>query len=241
MGRAVRVHEKWCRLVQDLGIDLARPLSRVTARQIKSHTGEEPRIMAKMDTRESLPSCFQDGGVFVLPTSNGEYVIAKGDGYHDLEPIHGPIQKFASVVPFELVSATVGQSEMQHIDLAYNSGLLEHFAGVDGLYLSVRGRKYSPPFEFRINGSPAISTKSVQVEIDGGFEGEHEFIPLEAKIGPARDFIVRQLYYPFRIWQEGLAARGARQTVRPTFLVYEPQARVYSLREYRFTGSRDYD
>src|SRR2546427_13096856 len=107
MGRAVRVHEKWCRLVQELGIDLGSPVSRVTARQIKRRTGEEPRIMAKMDTRESLPSCFQERGVFVLPTSNGEYVIVKGDGYHDLEPIQRPIQVFARVFPFELVSATV--------------------------------------------------------------------------------------------------------------------------------------
>ena len=69
----------WARRYYALGIDLARPVSRVTARQIKSHTGEEPRIMAKMDTRDSLPSCFQEAGVFVLPTSNGEYVIVKGD------------------------------------------------------------------------------------------------------------------------------------------------------------------
>lgn len=196
--------------------------------------------MAKMDTRGSLPSCFHDMGVFVLPTSNGEYVIVRGEGYHDLEPIESSIQTFPSVVPFELVSPGVGQSEMQYIDQAYNAGLLEHFADVEGLYLSVRGRKYSPAFKFRVDRSPVIETKGVQVEIDGGFEGEDEFIPLEAKIGPARDFIIRQLYYPFRFWREGFGARGSAKTVRPMFFVYDPQGQVYNFWEYQFLEATDY-
>ncbi len=228
-------------VVKELGLDLTKPINRVTARQIKKITGEEPRIMAKMDASSALPQAFRSGGLFVLPISNGEYIIVRGGGYHDLEAVASPPRTFQSAMPFDLVTARVGQSEMQHVDLAYNSGLIEHFAGVDSLYLSVRGRKYSPPFDFRVNGSPSIHVDGVQVEIDGGFEGEEVFVTLEAKIDWTGDFHIRQLYYPLRFWDQTLGSKGGSKVVRPMFFVYDSRARTYTLWEYRFGIPEDYE
>jgi len=239
--RALRIHEKWTKVVEELGLDLTRPVNRVTARQIKRITGEEPRIMAKMDTRSDLPQMFRANGLFVLPVSNGEYVIVRGNGYHDLESQIAPSRKFHSAMPFELSTSKVGQSEMQFVDLAYNAGLIEHFAGVDSLYLSVRGRKYSPAFDLRVGESPVIHVEGVQVEIDGGFEGERTFVVLEAKLNWPGDFNIRQLYYPFRFWDETLRSRKIAKDVRPIFLVYDTRTSTYTLREYRFGIPADYE
>src|SRR5438552_5170993 len=130
----MRTHEKWASVVKALNLDLKKPLNRVTARKIKEITGEEPRIMAKMDASSDLPQIFRSEGVFVLPISNGEYVIVRGEGYHDLEPTASPSRKFQCAMPFDLVTSTVGRSEMQYVDLAYNTGLIEHFARVESLY-----------------------------------------------------------------------------------------------------------
>jgi hypothetical protein len=40
-----------------------------------------------------------------------------------------------------------------------------------------------------------------QCEIDGGFEGISKFAIIEAKCQSVDDFIIRQLYYPYRLWK----------------------------------------
>ncbi len=236
-----RVHEDWSAIVQELSLDLSKPVSYVTSRQVKGITGKEPRIMAKMDSSASLPGVFREHGVFVLPVTNRKYAIVRGQGYHEPEPIESTTRTFPSTFPFEVISPTVGRSEMQFVDLAYNSGLIEHFIGAGSLYLLVRGRKYSPPFDFRVGPSPALHVEGVQVEIDGGFEGESVFVTLEAKVDHRGDFIVRQLYYPYRFWDETLRSRDAVKEVRPVFLVYDSRASTYSIWEYRFRDPANYE
>src|SRR6266511_6420513 len=103
MSPQSRVHEKWEDVVRGLSLDLTQPVNFVTAKQVKHLAGEEPRIMAKMDSRNDLPSVFRDSGVFVLPINNQTYALVRGIGYHDLEPIRSTTTEFASTLPFELV------------------------------------------------------------------------------------------------------------------------------------------
>ena len=235
------IHGKWADVVRELNLDLAAPISEVTARDIKRITGVEPRIMGSMDNTASLPSTFRDRGLFVLPVSNGKYAIVRGKGYHDPGPIPGSIRSFPSTLPFPLIAPSVGMGEMQFVDLAFNAGLLEHFVGVDGLYLSIRGRKFSPPFDFRVDGSPTLHAEGVQVEIDGGFEGEHLVVVVEAKVNWQGDFIIRQLYYPYRFWQESLQRARSNKVVCPIFMSYNTAQGVYSFWRYRFRDPRDYE
>jgi len=222
-------------------LDLREPVNFITAKQVKHLAGEEPRIMAKMDSRKDLPAVFRDNGVFVLPIDNRTYALVRGNGYHDLETIRSAPSNFPSTLPFDLVSSRVGLGEMQHIDLAYNAGLLEHFLDVDSLFLNVRGRKYSPAFDFTVDGSPVLHVGGVQVEIDAGLEGEHAFVALEAKVNWGGDFIVRQLYYPFRFWQETFRSLKVEKDVRPVFFVYDAPSATYNLWEYRFAEPHDYE
>jgi len=241
MSAKTRVHEKWQEVVTELNLDLREPVNFVDAKQVKRITGEEPRIIAKMDSQSDMPALFRDNGVFVLPINNHTYAIVRGRGYHSLESIVEPPSAFSSTFPFRPVAPSVGGGEMQFVDWAYNSGLLERFLRVDSLFLMVRGRKFSPPFSFRVGGSPTLHVDGVQVEIDGGFEGEHTFVALEAKVNRSEDFIVRQLYYPFRFWQETFRAKGATKEVRPIFFVYDSPSETYNFWEYRFQDPADYE
>ena len=187
----------------------AAPFS-ITANQIKiacqhfTKTGEkEVRILCKQDTRESRPATFRDKGLFLLPVKNGEYVIIKGEGYVDIPPIESSPLKYRSTFPFSLETTQVGDSEMQHLDRAYAVSLIRHFTEDDSLVLTIRGRKYTPrcPFGFYAGGFP-ISVRSVQTEVDGGYEGKNQVVLIEAKNANASNTIIRQIYYPFRLWQE---------------------------------------
>jgi hypothetical protein len=231
---AVRL-ERWREIVERKGLDLRRPLNIVTAADIKAITGEEPRLMAKIDRREELPAVFVEAGVFLLPVANGAYAIVRGEGYHDLEPLAEPPSLFLSRLPFPLATAGAGASETQHIDFAFNSGLVERFAGLGNLFLTIRGRKRAPEFEFRV-GELTIRAGNVQVEIDAGFEGERHIVVLEGKIGARDTFHIRQLYYPYRFW----STLVPEKTIVPIFFTYQPESRLSTFWEYRFADPFDY-
>lgn len=184
----------------------------ITADHIKAacqnfqKTGEkEVRILCKQDTREDRPQIFQDRGLFLLPTKNGEYVIIKGEGYVDIPDLSGePLQTYQSSFEFELETVGVGNSEMQHLDKAFAYSLIRHFIGDDSLILTIRGRKFTKEFNFKV-GEFSLKVKGVQTEVDGGYEGKKQVVLIEAKNSSSTNTIIRQLYYPFRQWQEHTA------------------------------------
>ncbi len=157
--------------------------------------------MCKQDTRESRPRIFRELGLFILPIKNKYYVIVKGEGYVDIPPVESSLQEYQSPFPFELETTEVGNSEMQHLDRAYAFSLIKHFTDDDSLVLTIRGRKYTSKFDFKVGGFPLI-VQSVQTEVDGGYEGVNQVVLVEAKNGSATNTIIRQLYYPFRQWQQ---------------------------------------
>lgn len=209
------------------------PLDFIEAATIKQVTGREPRLMAKFDHQVQLPPALAQRGCFLLPVRNGRYAIVKGEGYHRLEPCPEPVD-FPSRANFALKTLDQGISEMQHLDLAYNCGMLSAFLGERRLFPTVRGRKRSPAFELEV-GDFQLSVKGVQVEVDAGYESSASLTLFEAKIGEPEDFHIRQLYYPFRFW-----SLASPKPVRNVFFTYEPQERVYRLREYRFEPAHRY-
>lgn len=218
-------------------VDKKLSINPVSSKDIKKETGMEPRLMAKFDTREDLPPIFRENGMFLLPVSNGEYVIIRGEGFHDPETCDKPVEDFTCELPFELKSSEYGSSEMQYVDYAFNSGLISHFTGIETLYPTIRGRKRSKDFSFRVEGTEMLEVSSVQVEIDSGYEGENEIIIMEAKVGAPTSFNIRQLYYPYRSWGEIIPDKK----IRPIFFTYDPIERIYSLYEYRFIDKENYN
>ena len=158
------------------------------------------RLLCKQDAGHHRPRVFQEMGLFILPVSNGHFAIVKGEGYVEVPPIATPVQEYRSDFPFELETTLVGNSEMQYLDRAYALSLIKHFTGDDSLVLTIRGRKFTPQFDFVV-GEFQIAVQGVQTEVDGGYEGANQVVLIEAKGGNAGNNIIRQLYYPFRQWQ----------------------------------------
>ena len=217
----------------------------ITADQIKAacqnfkETSEkEPRILCKHDTREDRPQIFQDRGLFLLPTKNGEYAIIKGEGYVDIPDLScEPLQTYPSSFEFELETVGVGNSEMQHLDKAFAHSLIRHFIGDDSLTLTIRGRKRTPKFSFKV-GKFSLTAKSVQTEVDGGYEGKDQVVLIEAKNSSSSNTIIRQLYYPFRQWQE--------HTTKPVSTVFFQRTEAggqeeFHLWEFAFRDKHDYN
>jgi len=224
--------------IYDHDFDLA-PF-RITAEQIKracqdfTETGQkEVRILCKQDSREDRPEVFVDRNLFLLPVTNGEYAIVRGEGYVDIPEIENAQEVYTSRLDFTLDTSLVGNSEMQHLDFAYASSLIRNFMNDESLVLTIRGRKYTPRFSLRV-GRHSISVKGVQTEVDAGYEGRNQVVLVEAKPGTARNLIIRQLYYPFRQWQTHTAKRVVT-------LFFEKVADVYSIWQFRFNEVENYN
>ena len=212
----------------------------ITAGQIKKacqdfkNTGEkEPRILCKQDSRESRPKVFIENKLFILPIKNGEYAIIKGEGYVDIPEITKQENIYNSKLDFKLETSVIGNSEMQHVDFAYASSLIRTFMEDESLILTIRGRKYTPRLSFYV-GKHKIEIKSVQTEVDAGYEGKNQIVLIEAKNSNVSNTIIRQLFYPFIQWQS-----RTNKSVKTVF--FEKNSSFYSLWLFEFTDKNNYN
>lgn len=211
----------------------------IAAEQIKSacqnfrQTAEkEVRILCTQTTREMRPSVFEEHGIFILPVRNGEYALIRGEGYVDIPQIVSPPIDYNSNLDFPLRSSRVGDSEMQHLDYAYAVSMVRNFVGDSSLVMTIRGRKYTPRFDFNV-GAFAITAESVQTEVDSGYEGRNRIVLVEAKNASTDNTIIRQMYYPYRQWS------AVGKPVSTVF--FERQGNEYHFWEFVFDNETDYN
>jgi len=236
-------NESWDKIFRDYNIfnhDFDSAPFPIKAEKIKracqdfTEVGQkEVRILCKQDSREDRPEVFVERSLFLLPTKNGEYVIVKGEGYVDIPEIEATKELYVSQLDFHLDTSLVGNSEMQHLDYAYASSLIRSFMSDSSLVLTIRGRKYTPQFSFHV-GPHVINVKSVQTEVDAGYEGKNQVVLVEAKSSNSRNVIIRQLYYPFRQWQ----SFTKKQVIT---LFFQKSGDTYSIWNFRFNNIDDYN
>ncbi len=206
----------------------------VDAVRIKELTNnKEPRLLCFHDVRERRPEIFQELGLFMLPVRNGEYAILRGEGYVNLPPVNEETVLYTSSLDFVLETSRIGTSEMRHLDFAYATSLIRTFMKDDSLLLTIRGRKRTPTFSLRV-GSHELTVAGVQTEVDAGFEGRNQIVLVEAKSRDVQNIIIRQLYYPFRMW-----ASHTNKSVR--LLALEIFEDTYTFWQYSFTDMYDYN
>jgi len=239
--------QSWEKIVKDYKIldhNFSKSPFRLTAEQIKKSvqnfkkTNEkEVRILCKQDTRESRPAIFKKHSLFLLPIVNKEYNIIKGEGYIDIPPIKATEEIYKSKLDFPLISSKIGDSEMQHVDYAYAVSLVRTFTNDPSLVLTIRGRKYTPKFDFYV-GKQKISSQGVQTEVDAGYEGKNQIVLIEAKPAKINNVIIRQLYYPFRQW---LINTGGKKEVITLFFERDHKNNTYQFWKFIFRKEDNYN
>lgn len=237
--------KSWKKIFDDYEIlkhDFDKSPYPLSATQIKracqrfKETGEkEVRVLCKQDSRESRPDIFIKHDLFLLPVKNGYYNIIRGDGYIDIPEIKKEIVVYSAKLDFQLDTTRIGDSEMQHLDYAYAASLIRTFTNDPSLVLTIRGRKYTPGFEFYV-GKQLIKVQGVQTEVDAGYEGKNQVVLIEAKNISAINVIIRQLYYPFRQWQE-----HTKKKVVTLFFDKAHGENVYSIWQFEFKDPKNYN
>ncbi|WP_410173302.1 type II restriction enzyme [Desulfitobacterium hafniense] len=209
----------------------------ISASQIKEY--REPRLMAKFDHNINLPRIFARNRLAILPISRGDYIISHFEAYQPFSSVDTSVTRVSLPPNLQSLSASHIPSEAIAVNCALASGMLADFLEEKTLYATVSGRMGSGQFDFTIRNlrtqcPTEVAVSNSQIEIDAALEGVHSLSLLEAKRDLAEDFLVRQLYYPFRVW----SGRVTKQ-VRPIFLVYSNG--IFSLYEYEFQDPNAYN
>lgn len=211
---------------------------KITAKEINEF--REARLMTKFDNSANLPDLFKDNDLAILPITSNSYMIAKFQTYMKFEKTDDEeIEKINFPEYIQSLDYNNITSEALAINCAYITQILEHFLEEDDLVPTISGKMGSGNFEFKINKKENeeefinVSVQNSRIEIDGGFEGVNSLALIEAKNVISDDFMVRQLYYPYRLWKSKI-----NKPVRPIYMVYSNG--IFNVYEYKFENDEDY-
>ena len=207
----------------------------ISANQIKEF--REPRLMTKFDHKINLPNIFVANNLSILPITRGDYVISSFSAYKEFDEPSQDVQRISIPAHIQSLMPQFLVSEAIALNCANACGILNDFLEDDELVPTVSGRMSSGSFEFGINtafGTKNITVSNSQIEIDAAYEGIHYLSLFEAKRDLSDDFLVRQLYYPFRVWSERVT-----KTVKPVFLIFSNG--MFNLYQYQFEDPQNYN
>lgn len=209
----------------------------ITSTQINEF--HEARLMTKFDHQVNLPEIFKKDKISILPLTRGSYVLGNFDTYKEIN-YDTNIQNINFSLPSHIESIDYNNlySESSCLSCAFVSGIIDDIASESTLP-TVNGRMSSGQFDFNIRNivkgnSYPIKIQNSQVEIDGGFESLNKLLLIEAKNFTSDDFLIRQLYYPYRLWQGKV-----NKAVVPIFMTYSND--VFSFFIYNFNNPFEYN
>lgn len=213
---------------------------KISADEIKEF--QEPRLAVKFDHSDDRPKLFMEHDLSILPITRGDYYISRIKAYHNFESISSDITYLRPPEHIKSLDITSINSESKALNMAYISGIIADFLNDKKLLPTVSGRMSSEGFVFhaavedkKATISPVVQVENSQIEIDAAYEGINSLALMEAKRDLAENFLIRQLYYPFRTWQRKMGDKP----VRPIFLIYSNS--IFYLYEYRFTDLQNYN
>lgn len=234
------VNEAWVELIKKYDIEnivKRKGYFQINSKQIKEY--KEPRLMAKWDSSDCLPKVLQDKHLNILPESRSSYVMGDFLLYQEIPELKEHVSKMAHVdLPeYESIDIHHVHSEANAIHVMTLTGILDDFLQVERNVATFSGRMGTGNFDFYVDtfygGKQNIHVSKAQCEIDGGFENDDSVVIIEVKNVVHRDFHIRQLYYPYRLWKEKV-----KKPIRLVFSVYSNM--IYRLFEYRFDEIEDY-
>lgn len=180
----------------------------------------------------------KDNNLSILPISSNTYMIAQFNTYKKFEKCDKEIERIDFPPYIQSLDSENVTSEALALNCAYITNMLKDFLGEEGLVPTVSGKMGSGIFSFEIKKIDSdekidVTVENSRMEIDGGYEGVNSLALVEAKNVISDDFLVRQLYYPYRLWKSKI-----QKDVRPIFVVYSNG--IFTIYEYKFNDINEY-
>jgi hypothetical protein len=208
----------------------------IKANNIKKY--REPRLVTKFDSFEQMPTIFKQNNLGIFPISREAYIIGK---YSLFYPIDQSIIGFSTINQknnYESLDLSKIDSESEAIQIAYLNGILSDFINDNKIVPTFFGKKGVGMFDFKVKDKDGnvypVKVDGGMMEVDSSFESDNNFIIVEAKKSLAKNFLIRQLYYPFRYFYPKISKK-----IRLVFLVHFEDK--FNLYEYKFNDLNVYN
>lgn len=209
----------------------------ITADEIKE-SGREPRLMTKFDSSENLPDVFIENNLTILPIKRGSYIIGKFQNYQKID-IDNNLEVETKYLP-DYISTIDNRnitSEAISLNSAYISGMIEDVVGEE-VVPTIQGRMGTGEFSYQIslkdNNKFNVNVQNSQMEIDASYESISKFVIIEAKNHYMKDFIIRQLYYPYKVWK-----KVTKKEIIPIMLIKHDN--IFNFFIYDFLDENNYN
>ncbi|RAI79794.1 type II restriction endonuclease [Macrococcoides caseolyticum subsp. hominis] len=238
MNKNYTTQEAWKLIIDELHLKdkiEKNNFVKVSAKKIKEY--KEPRVMCKWDSSYQRPKILRENNISILPISRREYVLGNFDLYCKFPELDKEIATKIKVPHFESINTDTISSEAKAISVINLSGILEDFLNVEDNFSTFAGKMGVGKFNFDVKLKNGTKKINIQVdksicEIDAGYENNDSVVIVEAKNVVNSDFHVRQLYYPYRLWDTIVS-----KPIRLVFAVYTNK--IFRLYEYRFKDIQD--
>lgn len=202
----------------------------------------EARLMTKFDHSNQLPEIFSDNNITILPDSRGNYILGKFKIFEDLK--HKNLKPIPVKIPDFIQSLDITKitSESSALNIAHMSNMIDSVMKTKQnepqSLLTLSGRMSSGSLQYNILNSDKklheFTVENAQIEIDGSYENLNNILIVEAKNKIPKDFNIRQLYYPFRMYQN----LNTTKEITPVFFTYADD--IFSFHVFKFTDTMNY-
>lgn len=159
------------------------------------------RLLAKIDSREQLPTIFKDNNLGILSINNGTYKIYKNNGndqFFDLDESNVEViyKNIPLIKPrMDLLNEDNITSESKAIDFTFDSDIFNDLFK-DDFRLAKRDRERVSNISFKISDVD-FNVSGTQIEIDGCYEGAENVLIIEGKNCSINNLTIRQILYPY--------------------------------------------
>ena len=202
----------------------------------------EPRLMCKFDHKVNLAIPFKENKLSILPISRSEYIIGNFEIFQKVKYTTRQTPTRVSIPDFvDTIKKDDLYSESSALHAAHVSGMFHHLLGMNydaELLQTVSGRMGSKNFHYNVNlangGSFRINVEGSQIEIDGGYETRESFVIVEEKKEMVKDFNIRQLFYPYRVWR-----KRTTKLIKPVFFTHSND--IFSFFVYEFDDDNTFN
>ena len=209
----------------------------VSAKTLKAISGEEPRLLAKMDNRNKQPLVMRDSNISLLAIKNGKYRFTKENPFISIPDISNmrvyPIKKMEGLLTLDKFS-NEKKTETMALDLAHYNSVLDDCFG-EKVSLTLRNKRRAS-FKFKL-GKMDFDVDKVQIEIDGCYEGARGIHIVEAKNSDEKDATIRQLLYAKKMITEVI--RGEKP-VYAWLMVYDKETGIFNFHKFLEGSNRYY-
>lgn len=173
--------------------------------------------MCKIDFKSQTPAPLANHNLSILAIENKLYRIAPTNTFIGIDANKLPNKPSRIFrIPTWLRSFDKITNEARDLDCTYACGMIADLQNTSETFPSIRGRMFSEQFSFSLKSPTRLieyPIKSVQIEIDAGYESPSEIVLVEGKMGMSDNLSIHQLIYP----QKHIEALGKSVTTYVMF------------------------